>query len=109
MEACDGDKEFIEEARVASIVASHTDPLWVVNVKETGMVWLVDYTHPVNPAISKIPTARFLHDGGFESTGKYFMVAANANNKVVVIDVPNKLENCGCRYNSTCAEGKPKE
>ncbi|MCB0659355.1 MAG: c-type cytochrome [Saprospiraceae bacterium] len=89
-EACDGDKEFIEEARVASIVASHTDPLWVVNVKETGMVWLVDYTDPVNPAISKIPTARFLHDGGFESTGKYFMVAANANNKVVVIDVPNK-------------------
>ncbi|MBK8955261.1 MAG: c-type cytochrome [Saprospiraceae bacterium] len=89
-EACDGEKEFVEEARVASIVASHTDPLWVVNVKETGMVWLVDYTDPKNPGISKIPTSRFLHDGGFESTGKYFLVAANANNKVVVIDVPNK-------------------
>ncbi len=89
-EACDGEKEFIEEARVASIVASHTDPIWVVNVKETGMVWLVDYSDPVNPQVSKIPTARFLHDGGFESTGKYFLVAANANNKIVVIDVPNK-------------------
>ncbi len=88
--ACDGDKEFVEEARVASIVASHTDPIWVVNVKETGMVWLVDYTDPKNPQSTQIPTARFLHDGGWDATGKYFLVAANANNKMVVIDVPNK-------------------
>jgi nitrite reductase (NO-forming)/hydroxylamine reductase len=89
-EACDGKKEFIEEARVASIVASHTDPIWVVNVKETGMVWLVDYTNPKNPQSIKIPSARFLHDGGFDASGKYFMVAANASDKIVVIDVPNK-------------------
>ncbi len=88
--ACDGDKEFIEEARVASIVASHTDPVWICNVKERGMVDIVDYTDPKNPKITEIPTARFLHDGGFDSTGKYFLVAANASNKIVVIDVPNK-------------------
>ncbi len=88
--ACDGDKEFIEEARVASIVASHTDPVWICNIKERGMVDIVDYTDPVNPKITEIPTARFLHDGGFDSTGKYFLVAANASNKIVVIDVPNK-------------------
>ncbi len=88
--ACDGDKEFIEEARVASIVASHTDPVWICNVKETGMVWIVDYTDPKNPGMTQIPSARFLHDGGFDSTGHYFLVAANASNKIVVIDVPNK-------------------
>lgn len=88
--ACDGDKEYIEEARVASIVASHTDPVWICNVKETGMVWIVDYTDPRNPDITQIPSARFLHDGGWDSTGKYFLVAANASNKIVVIDVPNK-------------------
>lgn len=88
--ACDGDKEFVEEARVASIVASHTDPLWVVNVKETGMVWLVDYTDPVHPKSTQIPSARFLHDGGWDATGHYFLVAANASNKIVVVDVPNK-------------------
>ncbi len=88
--AADGDKEFIEEARVASIVASHTDPVWICNVKETGMVWIVDYTDPKNPDITQIPSARFLHDGGWDSTGKYFLVAANASNKIVVIDVPNK-------------------
>ena len=88
--ACDGDKEFIEEARVASIVASHTDPVWICNVKETGMVWIVDYTDPKNPGMTQIPSARFLHDGGFDATGHYFLVAANASNKIVVIDVPNK-------------------
>ncbi len=88
--ACDGDKEFIEEARVASIVASHTDPVWICNVKERGMVDIVDYTDPKNPKITEIPSARFLHDGGWDSTGHYFLVAANASNKIVVIDVPNK-------------------
>ncbi len=88
--ACDGDKEYIEEARVASIVASHTDPVWICNVKERGMVDIVDYSDPKNPKITEIPTARFLHDGGFDSTGHYFLVAANASNKIVVIDVPNK-------------------
>lgn len=88
--ACDGDKEFIEEARVASIVASHTDPLWVINIKERGMVALVDYTNPKEPKVTEIPTARFLHDGGWDATGHYFLVAANASNKIVVIDVPNK-------------------
>ncbi len=88
--ACDGDKEFIEEARVASIVASHTDPVWICNVKERGMVDIVDYTDPENPQITEIPSARFLHDGGFDKTGHYFLVAANAANKIVVIDVPNK-------------------
>jgi len=88
--ACDGEKEYIEEARVASIVASHTDPIWICNVKERGMVDLVDYTDPRHPKITEIPSARFLHDGGFDATGRYFLVAANASNKIVVVDVPNK-------------------
>lgn len=88
--ACDGDKEFIEEARVAAIVASHTDPVWICNVKETGMVWVVNYTNPEKPETHQIPSARFLHDGGFDATGHYLMVAANASDQVVVVDVPNK-------------------
>ncbi len=87
-----GKGEYLEEARVASIVASHHDPIWVVNVKETGMVWLVDYSDldKIDENTAKIPTAQFLHDGGWDHTGKYFLVAANAKNKIVVIDVENK-------------------
>ncbi|MCC7332473.1 MAG: c-type cytochrome [Flavobacteriales bacterium] len=88
--ACDGEKEHIDEARVAAIVASHTDPVWICNIKERGIVSIVDYTDPVNPKITEIETARFLHDGGWDSSKKYFLVAANASNKIVVIDVPNK-------------------
>lgn len=88
--ACDGDMEHVEEARVASIVASHTDPLWICNIKERGMVDLVDYTDPKNPQITEIPSARFLHDGGWDASKHFFLVAANAENKIVVIDVPNK-------------------
>jgi len=78
------------ENRVASIVASHNDPVWVIALKESGYVGIVDYSDPLGldfPLVSKIPTAKFLHDGGFDHTGNYFLVAANASNKMVVVDL----------------------
>ena len=77
---------FHQEPRVASIVASHFHPEFIVNVKETGHVLMVDYSQMPNLKVTDIPAARFLHDGGFDSTGRYFLVAANAVNKIVVID-----------------------
>jgi nitrite reductase (NO-forming)/hydroxylamine reductase len=79
-------EEFHPEPRVASIVASHFKPEWIVNVKETGQVWLVNYADPVNPTIKMIEAERFLHDGGWDSTQRYFLVAANQANTVAVID-----------------------
>ena len=80
------------ENRVASIVASHNDPVWVVSQKEAGFVSVVDYSDPAGadfPMIANIATAKFLHDGGFDSTGDYFLVAANASNLMVVVDLVN--------------------
>ncbi|NOX64020.1 MAG: nitrite reductase [Chloroflexi bacterium] len=79
-------EEFHPEPRVASIVASRFKPQWIINVKETGQVWLVDYSDPNNPTIKMIEAELFLHDGGWDATGRYFLVAANARDKVVVID-----------------------
>ena len=79
-------QEYHPEPRVASIVASHYKPEFVVNVKETGKVLMVDYTDLKNLKITEIEAARFLHDGGFDSTGRYFLVAANASNKVAIVD-----------------------
>jgi nitrite reductase (NO-forming) / hydroxylamine reductase len=81
--------EYHPEPRVAAILASHFKPEWVVNVKETGQVWLVDYTDPINPTIKMIEAERFLHDGGVDSTKRFFLVAANQENKVAVIDLQN--------------------
>lgn len=87
-----GSGEYLEEARVASIVASHHDPVWIVNIKERGMVCIVDYSdlNKIEEKMIEIPSAQFLHDGGWERSGKYFLVAANASNKIVVVDVENK-------------------
>lgn len=74
------------EPRVASIVASHFKPEFIVNVKETGKILFVDYTDLKNLKVTEIEAERFLHDGGFDSTKRYFLVAANARGKVAVVD-----------------------
>ncbi len=74
------------EPRVASIVASHYHPEFIVNVKETGKILMVDYTDLKNLKTTEIEAERFLHDGGFDSTKRYFLVAANARGKVAVVD-----------------------
>ncbi len=79
-------EEYHPEPRVASIVASHFKPEWIINVKETGLIWLVDYSDPVNPTIKMIESERFLHDGGWDATKRYFLVAANNANKIAVVD-----------------------
>lgn len=79
--------EFVREARVAAIVASHHRPEFMVNVKETGKVLMVDYSDLSNLKITTIDTPRFLHDGGMTSDHRYFMDAANASNKIAVIDL----------------------
>lgn len=79
-------QEYHPEPRVASIVASHFRPEFVVNIKETGKAHLVDYTDLHNLRITEIEMARFLHDGGWDASKRYFLVAANQSNKVAVID-----------------------
>jgi nitrite reductase (NO-forming) / hydroxylamine reductase len=78
--------EPLQEVRVAAIAASHFDPVWVMGLKESGFVGIVDYSKPGFPLVSQIPAERFLHDGGWDHTGRYFMIAANMRNKMVVID-----------------------
>ena len=80
------DQTYHPEPRVAAIVASHYRPEFIVNVKETGKIILVDYTDLKNLKTVTIDAERFLHDGGFDSTLRYFFVAANARGKIAVID-----------------------
>jgi nitrite reductase (NO-forming)/hydroxylamine reductase len=79
-------QEYHPEPRVAAIVGSHYHPEFIVNAKETGKILVVNYKDLDNLKITSINAARFLHDGGFDSTGRYFMVAANASNKIAVVD-----------------------
>ena len=87
-----GTQEYHPEPRVASIVGSHFKPEFVVNVKETGKTLMVDYSNLDALKTTEIGSAPFLHDGGLDSTKRYFMVAANNSNKISVFDLKeNKL------------------
>ncbi|MBK3869503.1 c-type cytochrome [Pseudomonas stutzeri] len=79
-------QEYHPEPRVAAIIASHEHPEFIVNVKETGKVLLVNYEDIDNLTTTMIGTAPFLHDGGWDVSHRYFMTAANNSNKVAVID-----------------------
>ncbi len=86
-------QEYHPEPRVAAIVASHQHPEFIINVKETGKVILANYEDLENLSVTTINASRFLHDGGWDVTKRYFMTAANQSNKVAVIDSKSrKLE-----------------
>ena len=79
-------QEYHPEPRVAAIVASHEKPEFIVNVKETGKILMVNYSDLDNLEITTVNAARYLHDGGWDSTQRYFLTAANKSNKIAVVD-----------------------
>jgi len=84
--------EYRLESRVASIVASHHAPEWVLNLKEMGVVLLVDYSKLDQGTITEtmIDAERALHDGGWDSTKRYFLVAANMRDTISVVDTVDR-------------------
>jgi nitrite reductase (NO-forming)/hydroxylamine reductase len=59
---------------------------FIINVKETGHILLVDYSNIDDLAVTDIGAARFLHDGGWDRSKRYFLTAANQSDKVAVVD-----------------------
>jgi len=79
-------QEYHPEPRVAAIVASHEHPDFIINVKETGHILLVDYSNIDDLTVTDIGAARFLHDGGWDRSKRYFLTAANQSDKIAVVD-----------------------
>ncbi|WP_177418465.1 cytochrome D1 domain-containing protein [endosymbiont of Lamellibrachia barhami] len=87
------DGEYVNESRVAAVYDTPMAPTWLVSMKELGQMWQVDYTDIDNLKMTKIDSAKYLHDGFYDPTGRYFQIAANASDKMVVIDTKTqKLE-----------------
>ena len=80
------DGEFVNEARVAAIYNTPHAPTWIVAVKELGQLWQVDYSDIDNLRIEQINSHKYLHDGFFDPTQRYFQIAANASNRIEIMD-----------------------
>ena len=80
------DGEYVNEARVAAIYNTPNAPTWIVAVKELGQLWQVDYSDLDNLRIEQINSHKFLHDGFFDPTQRYFQIAANASNRMEIMD-----------------------
>ncbi len=79
-------QEYHPEPRVASVAASHQHPEFIVSVKETGHILLVDYSNPDALSTVALNATRLLNQGGWDSTQRYFLVAASQTNKIAVVD-----------------------
>jgi nitrite reductase (NO-forming) / hydroxylamine reductase len=86
-----GTQEYHPEPRVAAIVGSHLHPEFIVNVKETGQILLVNYEDLNNLMVTTIEAAPFLHDGGWDASGRYFLTAANESDKIAVVDAQERV------------------
>ncbi len=79
-------QEYHPEPRVAAIVSSHQHPEFIVNVKETGKILLINYRDIENLQVTTIDAAPFLHDGGWDRSHRYFLTAANESDRIAVVD-----------------------
>jgi nitrite reductase (NO-forming)/hydroxylamine reductase len=87
------DGEYVNESRVAAVYDTPMATTWLVSMKELGQMWQVDYSDLDNLQITKIDSAKYLHDGFYDPTNRYFQIAANASDKMVVVDTKTrKLE-----------------
>jgi len=84
------DGEYVNESRVAAVYDTPLAKSWMVSMKELGQMWQVNYDDIENLTITKINSAKHLHDGFYDPTGRYFQIAANASDKMVVIDTVDR-------------------
>ncbi len=83
------DGVYVNESRVAAIYTTPNKSSFLVSTKELGQMWQVFYNDLDNLKIIKMDTHKFLHDGFFDPTGRYFQIAANASNRMEIVDADN--------------------
>ncbi len=80
------DGKYVNESRVAAVYTTPHESSFLVSAKELGQMWQVYYKDLKNLKIVQMDTKKFLHDGFFDPTGRYFQIAANASNHMEIID-----------------------
>lgn len=90
-EGKDPDGNFVK-SRVAGINATSrklVGPYFLVNLKEAGQTWRIDYSKPDFPVKKLENVGKILHEGFLTPDQKYFYATSQASNWMAVIDVAN--------------------
>ncbi|HFD38722.1 MAG TPA: c-type cytochrome, partial [Anaerolineae bacterium] len=88
-EGNDPDGKFVK-SRVAGINATRRDlvgPYFIIDLKEAGQVWRVDYSQPDFPIEKIEKVGKILHEGFQTPDQKIFYATSQASNWMAVIDV----------------------
>jgi nitrite reductase (NO-forming)/hydroxylamine reductase len=64
-------------------------PYFLIALKEAGQVWRIDYSQPDFPIVKVENVGNILHDGFLSPDNRYFYIASQTDNWMVVIDVEN--------------------
>ena len=88
-EGVDPDGNFVRSrvAITSDVSPELVGPYFIIALKEAGQVWRIDYSDP-DFAIDKVENAgRILHDGFLSADNRYFYLASQQDDWMVVIDV----------------------
>jgi len=69
------------------IIGSRINNKFAISLRQAGQVWIVDPDRPGMPVTKLDKVGRVLHDTFLSSDGRYSMVAAYDDNKVIAIDL----------------------
>ncbi|HKJ76525.1 MAG TPA: cytochrome D1 domain-containing protein, partial [Gammaproteobacteria bacterium] len=84
------DGEYVEESRVAAVYDTPNAKSWLISAKELGQMWQVNWDDIDDLTITQMDTHKYLHDGFYDPTGRYFQIAANASNRMEVVDTEER-------------------
>ncbi len=88
LEGEDPDGKVVKSAG-GPIIGSRINNKFAISLRQAGQVWIVDPDRPGMPVTKLEKVGRMLHDTFLSSDGRYSMVAAYDDNKVVAIDLKN--------------------
>jgi DNA-binding beta-propeller fold protein YncE len=83
------DGKFVK-SRVAGINAASRKlggPYFLVNLKDAGQTWCIDYSKPDFPIKKAENVGKIMHEGFFDPDQKYFYATSQASNWMAVVEV----------------------
>ncbi|MBP7682337.1 MAG: c-type cytochrome [Deltaproteobacteria bacterium] len=87
----DMDGEMVESrvGIVSDVSSDLVGPYFIIGLEDLGQVWRIDWSDPMFPIAKSSHVGRTLHDGFLTADNSRFFIAAQGDDWMAAIDVPN--------------------